>query len=246
MGLLDDAIRDHLELKRRHGADETELARAEQEALGPVRREPLDVAEPASRGRSGAARAATRDQIEEGTAAYERHDEPPGDHPVAEPSMGEYEEYDDEDYYIEEEGPPEWEPTPSAERASRERDREESPTTIYTPEREAVDDSEPGESRRRPRRRSAGKEHRGAPAQSGLTDVPPEAGDGEETIEYELDETLPAGEQEHRGSSKDAGPAGVEDGGDVLEETPEFLQDAPEHDRLWFEQRPPRDFDFDD
>ena len=34
------------------------------------------------------------------------------------------------------------------------------------------------------------------------------------------------------------------EGEDVLEETPEFLQDAPEHDRLWFEQRPPRDFDF--
>jgi hypothetical protein len=32
---------------------------------------------------------------------------------------------------------------------------------------------------------------------------------------------------------------------DVLEETPEFLQDTPDHDRLWFEQRPPRDFDFD-
>ncbi len=31
----------------------------------------------------------------------------------------------------------------------------------------------------------------------------------------------------------------------MLEETPEFLQDTPEHDRLWFEQRPPRDFDFD-
>ena len=27
------------------------------------------------------------------------------------------------------------------------------------------------------------------------------------------------------------------DGEDVLEET-------PEHDRLWFEQKPPRDFDF--
>ena len=31
---------------------------------------------------------------------------------------------------------------------------------------------------------------------------------------------------------------------DVLDETPDFLQEAPEHDRLWFEQRPPRDFDF--
>jgi hypothetical protein len=36
-----------------------------------------------------------------------------------------------------------------------------------------------------------------------------------------------------------------EEHSDVLEETPEFLQDAPDHDRLWFEQRPPRDFDFD-
>ena len=27
--------------------------------------------------------------------------------------------------------------------------------------------------------------------------------------------------------------------------TPEFLQDTPEHDRLWFEQKPPRDFDWD-
>ena len=33
--------------------------------------------------------------------------------------------------------------------------------------------------------------------------------------------------------------------GDVLEGTPEFLEETPEHDRLWFEQRPPRDFDFD-
>jgi hypothetical protein len=32
---------------------------------------------------------------------------------------------------------------------------------------------------------------------------------------------------------------------DVLEETPEFLQETPEHDRLWFEQKPPKDFDFD-
>ncbi|HZJ29041.1 MAG TPA: hypothetical protein VFD37_03520, partial [Solirubrobacterales bacterium] len=33
---------------------------------------------------------------------------------------------------------------------------------------------------------------------------------------------------------------------DVLEETPEFLEETPEHDRLWFEQRPPKDFDFND
>src|SRR4051812_15786978 len=38
MGLLDDAIREHLELKRRRGADPTEIEREEAEALGPVRR----------------------------------------------------------------------------------------------------------------------------------------------------------------------------------------------------------------
>ena len=36
MGLLDDAIREHLELKRRRGADAGEVARQEQEALGPA------------------------------------------------------------------------------------------------------------------------------------------------------------------------------------------------------------------
>ena len=38
MGLLDDAIREHLDLKRRRGADPTEVERLEREALGPVRR----------------------------------------------------------------------------------------------------------------------------------------------------------------------------------------------------------------
>src|SRR4051794_34919733 len=40
MGLLDDAIREHLELKRRHGAPDDEIERAEQEALAPARRDP--------------------------------------------------------------------------------------------------------------------------------------------------------------------------------------------------------------
>ncbi len=40
-------------------------------------------------------------------------------------------------------------------------------------------------------------------------------------------------------------PAQPGEGDDVLEETPDFLQETPEHDRLWFEQKPPRDFDLD-
>jgi hypothetical protein len=43
MGLLDDAIREHLELKRRRGADPTEVEREESEALGPVRRGEIDL-----------------------------------------------------------------------------------------------------------------------------------------------------------------------------------------------------------
>ncbi len=35
-----------------------------------------------------------------------------------------------------------------------------------------------------------------------------------------------------------------DDDEDVLEETPEFLRDAPEDDELWFEQGEPKDFDF--
>ena len=36
MGLLDDAIREHLELRRRHGADPSEVVSKEHEALGPA------------------------------------------------------------------------------------------------------------------------------------------------------------------------------------------------------------------
>jgi hypothetical protein len=39
MGLLDDAIREHLELKRLHGADPDEVAREESAAFDPVRGE---------------------------------------------------------------------------------------------------------------------------------------------------------------------------------------------------------------
>jgi hypothetical protein len=39
MGILDDAIREHLELKRKHGVPEEELQRQEEEALGPARRD---------------------------------------------------------------------------------------------------------------------------------------------------------------------------------------------------------------
>ena len=39
MGLLDEAIKEHLDLKRRRGADPEDVAREEREALGPAVRE---------------------------------------------------------------------------------------------------------------------------------------------------------------------------------------------------------------
>ena len=38
MGILDEAIREHLELKRQHGADENELKGLEDEAFGQAER----------------------------------------------------------------------------------------------------------------------------------------------------------------------------------------------------------------
>ena len=45
MGVLEDAIREHLELRKRHGVSDEELRRQETEALGPARREAEGVAE---------------------------------------------------------------------------------------------------------------------------------------------------------------------------------------------------------
>ena len=60
------------------------------------------------------------------------------------------------------------------------------------------------------------------------------------TTEYSVEEAFAAED-----APRTAGADREEADEDVLEETPDFLQDTPDHDRLWFEQRPPRDFDFD-
>ena len=47
MGVLDDAIREHLELKRQHGASADEVTKQEQEALGALQGQPV-TSEPAA------------------------------------------------------------------------------------------------------------------------------------------------------------------------------------------------------
>jgi hypothetical protein len=163
MGLLDDAIREHLELKRRHGADPSEVERQEQEALGPARR---GAAAPPLGAREDEAGA---------VSAFDEDDESAG--------------YDDED-----------------------------------------DDDEP---------------ERSVPAgepEAPVAPPAPEPEDGVEVLDADDVSNLdpePPPEAELSGSGTRGEPAE-----DVLEETPDFLQETPEHDRLWFEQKPPRDFEF--
>jgi hypothetical protein len=206
MGLLDDAIREHLDLKRRRGADPTEVERQAQEALGPVRRGPEDP--------SSGADALSSD---EALVAEDALDAANG---AGQDEFAEREPYD-LDYHDDLGEPPEpdWDDAFRDEPAVRETRGDEAPVfdadaPATAPARAADPDTEP----------PSGPE---PPAPHGHEAAHP----GEPTIEYDVEDAL----------SKDP-----EAGDDVLEETPDFLQDTPEHDRLWFEQRPPRDFKFDD
>jgi hypothetical protein len=180
MGLLDDAIREHLDLKRRHGADPVEIDRAEHEALGPVRRGSDEPDQSMF----------DRDPADEQELAYDHE-----------------EERDWEQSFEDEE---EFEPARPSQGLEHEAPSAQEPAEPWAPE-DSFAEEEP----------------------TGSEDVPPphpahrSESVGAETVEYEL-EDFPEREDD-----------------DVLEETPEFLQDTPDHDRLWFEQRPPRDFDFD-
>jgi hypothetical protein len=203
MGLLDDAIREHLDLKRRRGADPAEIERAERDALGPVRRGPeADEVEldhmPAADDDLVYDDEAEQDWAEEG--APEPGAVAPAEPPEFEPAL------DDEDERWDSEDPFDHEEPEGAAAAAE--------PGLAEPPRPAPASSEP--------KKAA---HDRAPA-------PPEPDNsaGGETAEFNVEV-----EEELR----------VEGGEDVLEETPEFLQDTPDHDRLWFEQRPPKDFDFD-
>ena len=91
MGVLEDAIREHLDLKRRHGASDEELNEQEAEALGPARR---DLPE----GEAEAAEARHDESAEHapGTVVAEAEHAQPA-HAVAEPAEAEVEAPADED-----------------------------------------------------------------------------------------------------------------------------------------------------
>ena len=105
-------------------------------------------------------------------------------------------------------------------------------------------------------------EEDGAEAEADVVDLDEEDEDDdfwdEKRLSDELDQALegPLAEDEEeeprprrRGGGRgaeEAPRAKAEDEEDVLEETPDFLEESPEDDELWFEQKPPKDFDFDD
>jgi hypothetical protein len=196
MGLLDDAIRDHLDLKRRRGADPAEIERAEREALGPVRRDPIA----SENGEESLGPATVSDPSAPGS------DPPPAGDSVAAPGAETYGgDFDDEVAEDEDWG-----------------DYEED-------EYEDLPDIEPSHSDPGPDALAQAPHVPGAPPEP-----PAPAHAGEDPDATRAFATEPAAET----------PEGQDE--DVLEETPDFLQDTPDHDRLWFEQRPPRDFDFDE
>jgi hypothetical protein len=193
MGLLDDAIKEHLELKRRHGADPGEVARLEHEALGPARRDPAPAAVDEPVAAAPAAAPVADDDLFIDDA--DEHDEVPAEERLEAPI-----------HHVQREREPEPEPV------AREAPAPEPPAEVEQPTRQfSLEEVEaataPPEAPAEP-----------APAPPPQAEAPP------------AEDVVPADDEP--------------DGEDVLEETPEFLQETPEHDRLWFEQKPPRDFDF--
>jgi hypothetical protein len=251
MGLLDDAIREHLDLKRRGGADPAEIERAEREALGPVRRDRTSLAfndehddpglpppprnevveAPRPAKRRGLLRRSrgNADRLDAVDLDFEEHEPLVRVEPMHRP-----EEFDDErsdaagepfhddhprDHELDRDDPP----------RDHELDRDDPPRDH---ELDQDDPRDPPRLRIEAPADTVGPPIASAePSSAAVTgrDRPPADGSFDETAEYNVESTFTAE------------PAGD----DVLEETPEFLQDTPDHDRLWFEQRPPRDFDFD-
>lgn len=223
MGLLDDAIREHLELKRQRGTDEAEVQRLAQEALSP----------PGHGGgyaQAGKPPAAGNVSGEDEPVVADGHVEPaafsPADHPVMPEPIG-YEP-------LVEAHPAQADPweSDSATRVMSVRDIEQpgrpDDGVAAVPAREPQAAAETPTAAHPPAERA----REVAPSDTWLDD----------------DELDPPAQQTTSFSARDVaeahGASSPPADDDVLEETPDFLQETPEHDRLWFEQKPPRPFDF--
>jgi hypothetical protein len=210
MGVLDDAIRDHLDLKRRRGADPAEVERAEREALGPVRRAPeepggIEFAPPPG---------ADHEYADDDRAGDSEHDADRYDPFADDPDL---------DATVVHQLPPE--PAPEPDVAPPAPPPPEPDPHLNVPEPQQSLLSDPDESSDDEPPPPARESREEPPKRKSLFATP-----ADETVEYDVEEAFDSGSKDNE---------------DMLEETPEFLQDTPDHDRLWFEQKPPRDFDFD-
>jgi hypothetical protein len=203
MGVLEDAIREHLELKRQHGASEEEVVRQETEVLGQARQAAPAEAEQEAPPADEAA--AQQEPAAEEAPAVAEEPPPPAEEP---PSEGLY--VDDE---------PPGQDTAESQPVDHALDEPSRDDTVMLDDPQLPPEPEPGRD------------------DTVMLEDPLEF----DELEPGVAPPMPA--QEGAAGAPAEGDPGQEE--DVLEETPEFLQETPEHDRLWFEQKPPRDFDFD-
>jgi hypothetical protein len=292
MSILDDAIREHLELKRAHGANESELKRLEDEAFGlpgrPDEPDPLAEAPTEFMATPEAAEAAQVDDAAAGRRiniadlqeppperAEERKEPRVESVEVVEPEAEATPLAPAED--AAQAAPPAEDaaPVPVDEVAPGEETEErraiaEQPTELFDIESEMGTEDAPAAepaveiqaSRTEPPAEPATEEDEEDEefwSDQRLSDELDQALEAPLTAEHELpsptaDQEAPAPGAEpsapvHEDDEDDAArPDYDPDTGheDVLEDTPDFLEDAPEDDELWFEQKPPKDFDFDD
>jgi hypothetical protein len=252
MSILDDAIREHLELKRAHGADSAELKKLEDEAFGPPARpdqpDPLAEApteflatEEAESGAEADAETGAR-RVANVADLQEAPEPPPAETPEQERepshSTGEREaiaEQPTEHFDVQAEIDSE-----AASPSDEELVDAEMEEPHVAPVAPAVDEEE-DDFFSEQRLSDELSQALDAPIEDAPFEEEPEDEEHEESEEDELAE----GEGEHEDEEEPAAESG-ERHEDVLEDTPDFLEDTPEDDDLWFEQRPPKDFDFDD
>jgi hypothetical protein len=293
MSILDDAIREHLELKRAHGADEAEVKRLEDEAFGPPGRpeEPDPLAEAptefmatpeaaeATEGTEGSRRRVNIADLQEPPEPSEPEEEPrvepaetvepeeeaapvaPAEDPAqAAPPAEEEAPALEHEIVPEAEAPKEPEPVADAGPGTEERHAiAEQPTEFFDIESEMGTEDAPA----LPAEAPSPSDEEIIEAEAAEPRLVPVADDEEEDEDFwsdqrlsdELDQALEAPLVEEKPPEEESAEEDEQprtdydpDTGheDVLEDTPEFLEDAPEDDNLWFEQRPPKDFDFDD
>jgi hypothetical protein len=334
MSILDDAIREHLELKRAHGADESELKKLEDEAFGPPGRpddqDPLAEAPTEFLGTPAidAKEAADEAQGRRVPNIADLQEAPP---PPSAPDTAENQPGDEEPALEHQTIPvPHPEPPSEPEPESTEEPAPVADAGPSTEERHAIADQpteffdveaemEAGAEQLSPTDEqlldSQLAEPRLAPVDPTpsepfevIRDTGPDAEVAHETLDEEDDDFFseqrlsdelnqaleapvtdehevfaqpptptdehevappPPPREEEKTAIYDVEDAEEEDSGehqspagepespedvyepetgshdDVLEDTPEFLEEAPEDDDLWFEQKPPKDFDLD-